>query len=154
VSVIALRDGRAEQLGDVMAIMAEAFDPAFGEAWTASQCSGILILPGVWMTLADLGGAPAGFTIARVVSDEAELLLLAVRDEARRRGVGRALLDAFCHDAARRGARRVHLEMREGNAAAAMYRGAGFEQVGRRPNYYRGPDAECFDALTLSRQLG
>jgi ribosomal-protein-alanine N-acetyltransferase len=153
VSRIALRDARAEQLGDVMAIMAEAFDPAFGEAWTAPQCSGILILPGVWMTLADLRGAPAGFTIARVVADEAELLLLAVRDGARRQGVGRALLHAFCEDAGRRGATRLHLEMRDGNAAAAMYRGAGFKQVGRRPNYYRGADADCFDAITLSRQL-
>jgi len=153
VTRITLGDARAAQIGDVMVIMAEAFDPEFGEAWTEPQCSGILILPGVWITIARCDGAPAGFSIARIVVDEAELLLLGVRRDARRQGVGRALLDAFCRQARQRGARRVHLEMRDGNAAARMYRMAGFEQVGRRPNYYRGSASQSFDALTLSREL-
>lgn len=151
--MIALNEARAPQLADVMAIMAESFDPAFGEAWTHAQVGGILILPGVWMTLADLDGVPAGFSVARVVADEAELLLLAVRGDRRRRGVGGALLFAFCEAAQARGARHVHLEMRRGNAAEAMYIRAGFEQVGCRPNYYRGPDGQRFDALTLSRSV-
>ena len=150
---IVLEDARAAQLGDVMTIMTEAFDPEFGEAWTEPQCSGILILPGVWITIARCDGKPAGFSIARIVVDEAELLLLGVRRDARRQGVGRALLDAFCREAGQRGASRVHLEMRDGNAAAGMYGMAGFEQVGRRPDYYRGSASQSFDALTLSRDL-
>lgn len=150
---ITLADARAAQIGDVMVIMGEAFDPEFGEAWTEPQCSGILILPGVWITIAHCDGEPAGFSIARIVMDEAELLLLGVCRDARRQGVGRALLDAFCRQARHRGASRVHLEMRDGNAAAQMYRMAGFEQVGRRPDYYRGSASQSFDALTLSREL-
>ncbi len=134
--------------------MAEAFDPAFGEAWTESQCSGILIMPGVWMTLAAREGEPAGFTIARIVADEAELLLLGVRADARRCGVGTALLRGFREQAAARGARRLHLEMRDGNDAGAMYSAHGFEQVGRRANYYRGADTRRFDAVTLSCMIG
>jgi ribosomal protein S18 acetylase RimI-like enzyme len=34
-----------------------------------------------------------------------------------------------------------------------MYRSAGFEQAGRRRNYYRAPDGRRFDALTLVREL-
>lgn len=151
MSGVALSDVGAAQLPSVMAIMAESFDPAFGEAWSEAQCGGILIMPGVWMTLGSLDGSAAGFTIARVVADEAELLLLGVRAGARRRGVGGALLGHFCDAARARGARRVHLEMRHGNAAAAMYSAAGFEQVGRRRNYYRGSDGQSFDAVTLSR---
>jgi len=153
VTRITLGDARAAHIGDVMVIMTEAFDPEFGEAWTEPQCSGILILPGVWITIARCAGAPAGVSIARIVVDEAELLLLGVRRDARRQGVGRALLDAFCRQARQRGARRVHLEMRDGNAAEQMYHMAGFEQVGRRPNYYRGSASQSFDALTLSREL-
>lgn len=150
---ITLGDARAAQLAEVMTIMAEAFDPEFGEAWTEPQCSGILILPGVWITIACCDGEPAGFSIARIVVDEAELLLLGVSRDARRQGVGRALLDAFCREARQRGASRAHLEMRDGNAAARMYRMAGFEQVGRRPDYYRSSASQSFDALTLSREL-
>lgn len=151
MSAATLSDIGAAQLPSVMAIMAESFDPAFGEAWSEAQCGGILVMPGVWMTLASLDGSAAGFTIARVIADEAELLLLGVRTGARRRGVGGALLRHFCDAARIRGARRAHLEMRNGNAAAAMYSAAGFEQVGRRPNYYRGSDGQIFDAVTFSR---
>lgn len=152
--MIALSDCRAAQLPQVMALMTQAFDPAFGEAWSEAQCSGILIMPGVWMTLAARDGEPAGFTIARIVADEAELLLLGVRADARRNGVGTALLRAFREQAAARGARRLHLEMRDGNDAGAMYSAHGFEQVGRRRNYYRGADARRFDAVTLSCLIG
>lgn len=153
MNALRLVDARAQHLPAVMAVMADTFDPEFGEAWTQAQCAGILPMPGVWMTLAERDGVPVGFSIARVVVDEAELLLLGVRRSARGRGVGGALLSAFCDAAQTRGARRVHLEMRRGNGAAAMYGAAGFEQVGRRPNYYRGLDGQCYDALTLSRAI-
>lgn len=133
--------------------MRDAFASEFGEAWTEPQCSGILIMPGVWMTLATRDGAPSGFSIARIVADEAELLLLGVTPQCRRSGVGAALVQRFLHIAGARGARRVFLEMRDGNDAGAMYTSHGFEQVGRRPNYYRGPSGQCFDALTLSHDL-
>lgn len=151
---IALSDCRAAELPQVMSLMAQAFDPGFGEAWSEAQCSGILVMPGVWMTLASRDGAPVGFSIARVVADEAELLLLGVRSSARRCGVGTALLKAFRDQAAARGARRLHLEMRDGNDAASMYEAHGFEQVGRRANYYRGADTRSFDAVTLSCVIG
>lgn len=142
----------SDRLDHVMAIMSDAFDPVFGEAWSAPQCSGMLNMPGVWMTLAMENDHPAGFSVARIVADEAELLLLGVQRASSRKGVGRRLLQGFCEAATRRGAKRLHLEMREGNAAIAMYANAGFEQVGRRRNYYRGSQGDCFDALTLSRR--
>lgn len=150
---VTLADARVGALPAIMAIMADAFDPAFGEAWTEAQCRGILIMPGVWMTLADCDRDPAGFSIARIVADEAELLLLGVSARLRRRGVGSALLHDFCRGAGARGATRLHLEMRAGNAAASMYSAAGFQQVGCRPNYYRGPAGQSFDAMTLCRTL-
>lgn len=148
-----LAECRGERLGDVMSVMRDAFVSDYGEAWTEAQCSGILIMPGVWMTLATRDGAPAGFTIARIVADEAELLLIGVVPHCRRTGIGGALVQRFTRIAGTRGARRVFLEMRDGNDAGAMYRAHGFEQVGRRPNYYRGSAGQSFDALTLSHEL-
>lgn len=96
---------------------------------------------------------PAGFALARVVAGEAEILTLGVRPEARRRGLGRRLLDAALAQAARRGADQVFLEVAEDNAEArALYSRAGFTVVGRRPGYYRRRDATVA-ALVLARPV-
>lgn len=149
----ALIEGSAVDLDEVMATMQAAFDPLFGEAWTRSQCAGILGLGGVWLQLARCGGKAAGFALSRVVLDEAELLLLAVQPAQRRLGVGRALLAAVADEARIRGAIRLHLEMRDGNPAAHLYERAGFHEVGRRKRYYRGRDGSSFDAITLACRL-
>ncbi|WP_298693004.1 GNAT family N-acetyltransferase [uncultured Sphingomonas sp.] len=148
-----LLTGTAADLGEVMQTMDAAFEPRFGEAWTRSQCAGILVLPGVWLVLARIDGEPAGFALARSVMDEAELLLLAVPPAQRRAGVGRALLAAIGEEACARGAERLHLEMRDGNPALFLYRQSGFDEVGRRPRYYRGRDGRAHDAITLARML-
>jgi len=148
---IVLSRGRDTDLRDVMAVMDSSFDPCFGEAWTISQCAGLLPLPGVWLTLAREGDAVTGFALARLVADEAELLLLAVKPAGQRRGIGRILLEHFEDEAAARGAARLHLEVREGNHALSLYEQAGFELVGRRRDYYSGQKGDRYDALTLAK---
>lgn len=146
-------EGDTGSLDEVMVTMAAAFDPAFGEAWTRGQCSGIMGLGGVWLLLARQDGEPSGFALARAVLDEAELLLLAVRPSFRRMGIGAALLSAVRAEARARGAVHLHLEMREGNPAGHLYVAGGFREIGRRPRYYRGRDGQSFDALTLACPL-
>ena len=154
-STLTLEPGGSDDLDMVMAVMEAAFGNRFGEAWTRSQCAGILPMAGVRLTLARLapGGAVVGFSLARSVADEAELLLIAVDPVRHREGIGGALLDDFFARAGAFGAARVHLEVRDGNPAVALYRAAGFEPVGRRRNYYRGPDGRRFDALTFARAI-
>jgi ribosomal-protein-alanine N-acetyltransferase len=134
-----------------MTVMEDSFDPAFGEAWTAAQCAGLLPLPGVWLSIAREGDQVIGFALGRVVLKEAELLLLAVRRDGQGRGIGRSLLERFGLVAASRGADKLHLEVRDGNPASRLYRRAGFTEVGRRRNYYTGRDGQIYDALTLVR---
>jgi [ribosomal protein S18]-alanine N-acetyltransferase len=151
--VTELRDGGPADLPAVAALMGEAFDPRYGEAWTSAQCMGMLALPGVALTLAFHDGLLAGFALSRVVVDDGELLLLAVHPALRGRGIGSALLRAVVTDVRERGAARLHLEMRSGNSAGGLYRAHGFAQVGARRDYYRGRTGERFDALTLSLPL-
>ncbi len=153
--MIGVEPGSSQDLDSVMAVMDQAFGDRFGEAWTRSQLSGILPMTGVSLMLAvdRSTGEAIGFSLCRTVADESELLLIAVRPDHHRRGVGRKLLDQFFSSAQSDGVGRVHLEVRDGNPAVGMYRSAGFEPVGRRRNYYRAADGQQFDAITLSRQL-
>jgi ribosomal-protein-alanine N-acetyltransferase len=151
---VTVAEGSPLDLPLVMEVMNDSFDPSFGEAWTAPQCAGLLPMPGVWLSLAREGDQVAGFALGRVVVQEAELLLLAVKRDCQGVGVGRLLLDRFAAIAAARGARRLHLEMRDGNHAIHLYRSAGFTEVGRRKNYYTGRDGQIYDALTLAKDVG
>lgn len=151
---IVLSRGQEADLSEVMTVMDGGFDPGFGEAWTLSQCAGLLPLPGVWLTLARDGEEVVGFALARLVADEAELLLLAVKPRRQRRGIGRILLEHFEDEAAARGAVRLHLEVREGNHALSLYEQAGFGLVGRRRDYYAGQKGDRYDALTLAKSAG
>lgn len=89
-----------------------------------------------------------GLASARLLAGVAHVLRLAVLPALRRRGHGRALLDALVAWADAEGADEVTLEVRAGNVAArALYVGAGLAEVGRRRGYY--PDGE--DAVLMTR---
>jgi [ribosomal protein S18]-alanine N-acetyltransferase len=148
-----LCSGSLTDLDAVMDIMEGSFDPCFGEGWTGPQCASLLPMPGVWMTLALRNHDMVGFALARIILDDAELLLLAVKKEVQGHGVGRCLLHSFIEASKRRGARRLHLEVRDGNQAVYLYKRAGFSEIGRRKGYYSGRDGQAYDALTLERKV-
>lgn len=152
---LTVEPGDSHDLDGVMAVMEAAFGDRFGEAWTRSQCAGILPMAGVALTLARLApdDAVGGFSLVRSVAGESELLLIAVAPDRHREGIGSALLDDFLTRARAAGVTRVHLEVRDGNAATDLYRAAGFTPVGRRRNYYRASDGQRFDALTFARTV-
>lgn len=153
LTVTQLRSGGIADLGVVDTLMRAAFEPRYGEAWTQQQCMGMLSLPGVWLTLADVQGTPAGFALSRTTGEEAELLLLATHPALRGRGVGGALLRAVIEEARHRGVRDLHLEVRAGNEAISLYQREGFEKVGERRSYYRGKNGDVFDAHSFIRKI-
>jgi ribosomal-protein-alanine N-acetyltransferase len=150
-----IEPGDARDLDEVITVMQSAFDPSFGEAWTRSQCAGILPMSGVSLHIARSSYSQEliGFSLQRIVADEAELLLLAVVPSWQGRGIGRTLLGQFIDDSRDRGAHRLHLEVRDGNPAVRMYRLAGFDLAGRRSKYYHGAGDQMFDALTFARTI-
>jgi [ribosomal protein S18]-alanine N-acetyltransferase len=150
---VTLSEGGILDLDSVMRVMDDSFDPAYGEAWTAPQCAGLMPMPGVWLSLARRGREIAGFALGRIVTGEAELLLLAVKRRFQGQGIGQLLLDRFVLIATTRGAERLHLEVRDGNHAIKLYMKSGFSEVGRRRNYYTGRDGQIYDALTLAKKM-
>jgi ribosomal-protein-alanine N-acetyltransferase len=102
-------------------------------------------------------GSPAsmkcviGFLFVRLLGVEGEILLIAVEEEFRRRGVASKLLDRLFVEAGSAGIEKLFLEVRKSNIAAiGLYAGKGFFQIGRRLSYYSDP-AE--DALLMIRKL-
>ena len=141
-----------EGLPDAMVVMACAFDPVFGEAWTSKQCLGVLALPGAALLIARLPD-PTGFALLRTIAGEAELMLLAVAPQARCAGIGRALVEASFRVAKDFGAQDYFLEVRHDNPAVTLYENLDFQRVGIRRDYYRGNDGIQRDALTYARKL-
>src|SRR5690349_23608651 len=87
---------------------------------------------------------------------EAQVLNLSVVPDARREGLGRALLAQFIDDARRLGAEQMFLEVRVGNAAAiALYESEGFARIARRMAYYPPTPGTGVreDALVMRRPL-
>jgi ribosomal-protein-alanine N-acetyltransferase len=93
-----------------------------------------------------------GYAVFWWVLDQAELANLAVRRDARGRGLGSALLDRVLAETRRRGVESVFLEVRASNhSARRLYVSRGFTQVSVRRGYYQNPTE---DALVLVRALG
>jgi ribosomal-protein-alanine N-acetyltransferase len=131
------------------ALHAACFTAPWDQPWTQRSFSEILQMPGAGARIAALGPEPVGFALARIVADEAELLLIGVHPAHRRAGHGRVLLDHMIVALRKGGAAKLFLEVAEGNPAAnAFYRDAGFAPIGRRAQYYQGQDA-----LVLAKAL-
>lgn len=97
------------------------------------------------------GGAVLGYLFFSSVLDEGSVDNLAVRPEARRRGVASALLEAFRLHGRAHGLSALFLEVRPSNGGAVtLYQKSGYQEIGRRKNYYLNPKE---DAIIMKQEL-
>jgi ribosomal-protein-alanine N-acetyltransferase len=144
----AFRPERATS-ADLDAILAIAV-ASFASPWSRASHAEELARPAGACWVVRASGCVLGYLLGRLEADELHVLSLAVAPPDRRSGCAAALIGVALGDACARGARRAHLEVRaSARPALACYRDAGFEVVGRRPNYYPGGE----DALLLTRVL-
>lgn len=131
---------------DMAAVYAAAFP--LGRAWSADEIAAVVDGPGGFAVTGE-----TGFALGRAIAGEAELITIAVAPRARRNGIGRALLARFEAEARALRAEAAFLEVADDNAAAlALYRGAGWQETGRRKGYYARP-AGPVDAVTMAKAL-
>ncbi len=94
----------------------------------------------------DEAGRIIAFLVAWHVADELHVLNIATREDRRRSGAGRAMMEVAVAYARKRRLKHMLLEVRRSNGPAlALYRTLGFFAMGIRPRYY--PDDE--DAVEM-----
>ena len=133
-----IRPMRAADLPAVMEVAEAGIPQPWSEAVWREELAGRF---GLYLVLQE-GAEISGFVGVKRIADEAHVMSLAVRPAGRRRGLGRALVNAALASPALAGVSRVHLEVRPSNEAArALYASLGFAQTGVRKNYYGDEDA-------------
>ena len=99
----------------------------------------------------DANGKVVGYAGLQVVLDEGYIANVAVFPEYRRQGVAAQLLQVFMNFAEANRLAFLTLEVRASNQAAiALYTNRGFEEVGRRKNYYEHPKE---DAIIMTKEF-
>ena len=107
-----------------------------------NQCAAFLVAE-------DESGTVLGYAGLLVMMDEGYITNVAVFPEYRRLGVAAKIIEVYMNFAQANQLAFLTLEVRPSNAAAiALYQRFGFEEVGRRKNYYDLPKE---DALILTR---
>jgi len=131
-----VRPMEAADLPAVMAIERESF----AAGWPPTAFEHELANNGVarYVVIEDTElAAILGFGGLWLMLDEAHIVTVATRPEARRRGLATALVLALLELAEQEGMANATLECRVSNEAArALYRGLGFHEVGSRKRYY------------------
>ena len=94
-----------------------------------------------------------GYGVLSVAGGEAHLLNVCIAPAEQGRGLGRRILARLLDLARWHRAERVFLEVRPSNTAAVtLYESAGFNEIGRRPNYYPGKRGRE-DAIVMAMEL-
>lgn len=141
---------RKMKASDVTAI-AELEKRCFSDPWSADSIASELVNPLSYWLVAEVDGQVAGYVGSQSVLDAADMMNIAVSPEYRRRGVAKALVNELTAYLSKNNVIALLLEVRVSNEPAiTLYEKMGFQQVGRRPNYYRNPRE---DALILRKGL-
>lgn len=151
-------DLRRAGLADLAAIMELERGTFQTDAWSTESMSAELGSEHTWYVVAfdpERPDALAGYAglLAPEGGREGDIQTIAVVPDARRRGLGRTLMETLIAEAEARHVREVFLEVRADNPVArGLYDSLGFELIGVRKKYYQpdGVDAEVM-RLTLRR---
>ncbi|MDO8926201.1 MAG: ribosomal protein S18-alanine N-acetyltransferase [Sideroxyarcus sp.] len=143
-----LRDMSEADLDAVLRIEREVH----AHPWTAGNFSDALRSKYVCKVYEN-EGRMLGYAVLMLAVDEAELLDIAIAAGQQRHGRGRKLLEEMMALARRQNMQRMVLEVRASNAAAiALYRKAGFSDIGLRRDYYPAENGRE-DAILMGRDL-
>ena len=108
---------------------------AFSHPWTRGIFLDGLKSYEIWLMFE--GSQQVGHGVIQIIIDEAHLLNITVKPESQGRGLGLRLLEHLMSRAYQLNGRECFLELRDSNRAAyRLYERFGFNEIGRRRDYY------------------
>jgi len=123
----------------------------FSDPWSQNAISDSLKISGSKFFASFKGGIMTGYGGMYIVTDEAQIMNIAVHPDFRRSGYASEILSALLSTAKNCGAERIFLEVRISNEAAKhLYLKHGFSELGIRKRFYRLPTE---DALIMGKDL-
>lgn len=124
---------------------------AFSHPWTRGIFLDSLNSYQCWLMFE--GAQQIGHGVIQLILGEAHLLNITVKPENQGRGLGLRLLEHLMAEAQKAGASECFLEVRLSNVSAyRLYERYGFNEIGRRRDYYPTPGGRE-DALVMACTL-
>mgnify|MGYP003413425329 CR=1 FL=1 len=129
----------ADMTADHISKIAELEKECFSQPWSENTLSQELLNENSHFLVA-LSDEVVGYIGVQEICGEAYITNIAVFENHRKSGVGRALLKAACNASKKRNCEFITLEVRESNfSAISLYESEGFEKAGVRKNFYSAP---------------
>ena len=113
---------------------------AFWKSVAGGVARGERILLAAWLDGAMVGTVQVDLAMPQNQPHRGDVAKMLVHPEARRRGIARLLVARAEAEAAAAGRHVLVLDTREGDSAEALYRAAGWNEVGRIPDYALNSD--------------
>ena len=144
---ITIRRAVSEDVEAIASVLSESPEISWSESQVREEIDG----KGRLALVGCCHGMLVGFCFVRALDETAELLLIAIRSQVRRRGYASEIAKQIAVELKGIGVREVFLEVRKSNEGAIQfYRELGYIQVDVRRKYYRNP---VDDAILLKLPL-
>ncbi|HEU5136860.1 MAG TPA: GNAT family N-acetyltransferase [Steroidobacteraceae bacterium] len=139
ITNVAVRLATLADAAEIAAMSRDYIERGLPWTWTEARVAHAIRDPETNVVAVGESGSLNGFGIMYYASDDAHLLLFAVRRSHQRRGVGSAIL-RWLEDVARAaGAKRIRVEcLQENSAARNFYCEHGFHELDIARKMYRG----------------
>ncbi len=117
----------------------------FSDPWSEKAFELLLGEDAIGVVICDYEGNVAAYGSMLWAPDEGQIINIAVSEECRRRGYGKAILDFLRDAAVEKSCTQLSLEVRVSNIPAiSLYTREGFAVAGRRKNFYTNPREDAF----------
>lgn len=150
LSELIIKPAKKEEAKAIWQVAESAY--ANGSPWSLEQFEELIAFKNVTTLIAEKADRGiVAMIVASNTSVEADIYMLAVKAAEQGEGIGQELFQELIQEMRANDLETIFLEVRESNIAAnKVYQRLGFEQIGRRKNYYSKPKE---DALMMKLNL-
>ena len=142
--------------------LADIHKASFSRGWSDGEFEALLAQDSYRCLVARKSGksvaTPAGFVLIKQILDEAEIITIAVKPSARKKGVAARLMGEAIRRMETDRVNALFLEVDEANhSAVALYKRLGFTVMDKRDGYYvkdEAVDSKASAALVMRLDLG